>query len=420
MTGSFRSRLQELCGALGDLGTLLPIAVALVTINQVNATGVFLVVGLAYMMAGGYYRLPVPVQPLKAVAAIAIAGVLPAAVISASGLLMAGLLLVIAVTGLVNQLGRLFSKAVIRGIQLGVGLLLVKTGVLLVSRRQVVIGGGEGSIWMTDFSLPAGWLIALVLGAVFLLLLKNKKLPASLILLSLGIPVGMFWGSLPGLKSLQLGLSLPVFTLPGLADMSSALILLVIPQLPLTLGNAVFATVDTAKTYFGPSARRVTPKALLTTMGIANLGAGLLGGMPVCHGSGGLTAHYRLGARSGSTVFLLGAAFAGMAVLLNGNIIPVFALIPYAILGILVIFVGIQHSLLVRDVKGAGDILVTLAIAISGVATSNLTVGLAFGITLHLLLKLARRKAGRVPGSYPEAREFSERLAKPDLKQAKS
>jgi SulP family sulfate permease len=384
--GSFAFNLRELGGALGDLGVLLPLTVALITVNHMNATSVFLFVGLAYIIAGVFYRLPMPVQPLKAVAAIAIAGGLSSSVISASGLVMAAFLLLMAATGAVRQVARLFPKVIIRGVQLGVGLILVKTGLSLVSKKEVVIGGNDGLTSLANVSIPMGWLIALVLGVIFILFLRSKKLPASLVLLAIGIPVGMFWGSFLGLPSLHFGLSLPTVSIPSLADLSVALVLLVIPQIPLTMGNAVFATVDTAKAYFGPQARKVTPKALLTTMGVVNLGASLLGGMPICHGSGGLTAHYRLGARTGGAALLIGIPFVAMALFLDGNVLPILSLVPYAVLGVLVAFVGIQHSLLVRELRSKREILVALAVAIPGLATANLAIGLASGICLHLIL----------------------------------
>jgi SulP family sulfate permease len=410
---SFRYNLQELGGALGDLGVLLPLTIALITLNHMNATSVFLVIGLAYIIAGVFYRLPVPVQPFKAVAAIAIAGGLSPSVISASGLLMAVILLLIAWTGAIRHVAKVFPKVIIRGIQLGVGLILLKTGLLLVSNKQVIIGGDEGITTLVNLSIPTGWLIALALGIIFILFLRSKRLPASLVVLTIGVPVGIFWGSFLGLPSLQFGLSLPAVAIPSMADLSTALVLLVIPQIPLTLGNAVFATADTAQAYFGPQAKRVTPRALLTTMGVVNMGAGLLGGMPICHGSGGLTAHFRLGARTGGAALLIGVPLLAMALFLDGNVVPIFSLIPYAVLGVLVIFVGVQHSFLIRDLRGKREVLVALAVAIPGLLTANLAIGLASGMGLHFILKglsrsyairsrlwlMARRKVGLVPGS---------------------
>ncbi|MFC2070719.1 putative sulfate/molybdate transporter [Chloroflexota bacterium] len=386
LNNRFRFYIQELGGAMGDLGVLLPLSIALITLNHMNATNVLLVVGLAYIISGVFYNLPMPVQPLKAVAAISIAGGLSPGIISASGLLMAAFLLLMAGTGAIKLVTKLFPKVIIRGIQLGVGLILVKTGLLLVSKKQVILGGDDSLTTLINLSIPTGWLIALVLGVIFILFLRSKKVPASLVLLGSGIPVGMFWGSHLGLPTIGFGISLPSIGVPSLADLSTALILLVIPQIPLTIGNAVFATADTAKAYFGFKAKKVTPKALLTTMGIINLGAGLLGGMPICHGSGGLTAHFRLGARTGIAALLIGIPLLVIAVFLDGNIVPIFALIPYAVLGLLVIFVGVQHSLLIRDVKSKKEILVVLAVAIPGLLTTNLAIGLGSGIFLHFVL----------------------------------
>jgi SulP family sulfate permease len=383
---SFRFNIQELGGALGDLGVLLPLTVALITLNHMNATSVFLVVGLAYIVVGAFYRLPVPVQPLKAVAAIAIAGGLSPNIISASGLVMAVFLLLMAGTGAINWVSRLFPKVIIRGIQLGVGLLLVKAGLVLVSKGQVIIGRDNVFQTFINIPVPPGWLIAPALGVIFILFLRSKKLPASLVLLALGVAVGMFWDSFLGLPGLRFALSLPVVAVPSLADLTAALVLLVIPQIPLTLGNAVFAATDTAKAYFGSQAKRVTPKALLTTMGVANIGAGLLGGMPICHGSGGLTAHYRLGAKTGGAALLIGIPFLAMALFLDGNVLPILSLIPYPVLGVLVLFVGVQHSLLARDLRHKKEILVALAVAIPGLITASLAIGLASGICLQLIL----------------------------------
>lgn len=388
---SFRFNVTELGGALGDLGVLLPLTIALITLNHMNPTSVFLVVGLAYIVAGFFFRLPIPVQPLKAVAAIAIASGLSAGVISAAGMIMAAILLLLAVTGAINVIAKLFPKAIIRGIQLGVGLLLLKAGFVLVTSQQVVIGGGEESVAVANLSVPISLLLAAFLGGVFFFFLRFKKLPASLVILGLGVMVGAFWGSINGMQSLQLGLSLPIVAMPSLGNLSLALVLLVIPQLPLTLGNAVFATADTAKTYFGSRAKKVTPRALLTSMGTVNLGASLVGGMPICHGSGGLTAHYRLGARTGGAALMVGIPFLALALFVDGNILPIISLIPYSALGVLVIFVGVQHALLAKDLKNRGEILVAFAVGIIGMITANLSLGLLAGLSLYLAMKTLDR-----------------------------
>lgn len=394
---SFKFNLHELGGALGDLGTLLPLTTALITLNHMNATSVLLIFGLAYITAGFFYRIPVPVQPLKAVAAIAIAGGLSPSIISASGIIMALFLLLMAGTGAINKVAKLFPKTIIRGIQLGIGLLLIKAGLTLLNKHQIVINGDHGSFILINLPISIEWLIALALGTVFILFLRSKRVPASIALFALGIPIGILWGSFSELSSLQFGLSLPVLAVPSLADLSTALILLVIPQIPLTLGNAVFAMADTAKAYFGPEAKRVTPKALLTTMGVVNMGAGILGGMPICHGSGGMTAHFRLGARTGGASLLIGIPLVAIALFVDGNITPIFALVPYAVMGVLVIFVGVQHSLLIRDLRGTREFIVALAVAIAGLLTANLAIGLTSGMSLFLIIKILSRINIKLP-----------------------
>ncbi len=390
----FEFSLPELGGALGDLGTLLPLLIALITVTQLSSTSVFLVVGLAYILAGLYYRVPTPVQPLKGVAAIAIALGLSASIVSAAGLVMGLLLLSLAVTGLTRPLAHLFSKPVVRGIQLGVGLLLLKSGLLLATRPQGLPAAQDAVIRIADFLVPIPWLLALGAAIVLISFLKSRRLPASLAVLGFGLGAGALLGFPFELGQLRLGLALPTPALPTASDMASALVLLVIPQLPLTLGNAVFATADTAQAYFGAAARRVTPKGLLTTMGISNLAAGLLGGMGICHGSGGLTAHYKLGARTGGANLMIGTLLLGIAVLVDGNALPLLRLIPFPVLGVMLAFVGFQHALLARDLRQPQHIAVAGVVALTALIFENLALGFAMGIVVHYGLRAFQRLLG--------------------------
>ena len=385
-----RSAISELSGALGDLGTLVPLTVALITVNGLPATSVFFGVGVAYLLTGLFYRLPIPVQPLKAVAAIAIARGLPGTAVAAAGWWMGGLLILFALADLSRWLDRFFTRPVIRGIQLGLGAMLVWSGLMLASRPQVVPGGEERVIHLASRALPVGWLVAVAALLLLGVALRRRYL-ASLFLLAFGgltaLTVG---GAGPVLGGIRLGIAFPVPALPSTADLLSALVFLVLPQIPLTLGNAVFATADTAQTYFGSRARRVTPRNLLTTMGISQLVAALFGGVPVCHGSGGLTAHYRLGARTGAAPFIMGALCLALALFVDGNALPILALIPYPVLGTLLAFVGVQHGLLVRDLRGWEEAGVALTTAFLGFATNNLALGFGGGILLQQSLGLIR------------------------------
>jgi SulP family sulfate permease len=387
----FRFNLSELGGAIGDLGTLLPLVAALIAVNGMNSTSIFFIVGITYIIAGFYYRIPTPVQPLKAVSAIAISSGLAASVVGASGLLMGALLLFLAVTGLITVVARLFPQAIIRGIQLGVGIILVKAGLSLAGRSQVFLGGEDASIAIASITLPVGWLLAFGSGILLIVFLRRRWFPASLAVLSFGIGAGALWGSFFNLKSLNLGLAAPSLTLPTLDNLAMAFVLLVIPQIPLTLGNAVFAAADTARSYFGAQAHKVTPRALLTTMGTVNIAAGLVGSIPVCHGSGGLTAHYKLGARTGGANLIIGSLCLAVALLVDGNVLPLISLVPFSVLGVMVIFVGVQHALLARDLKRKQDTAVALVVALTVVVASNLALGLLAGLGTQQALQLFTR-----------------------------
>jgi len=233
--------------------------------------------------------------------------------------------------------------------------------------------------------------VAGLVGLVLLRRSKSQRLPAVLVALILGLVVSLAAGALEGLASLRLGLVLPALGVPSPGDLWLAAVLLVVPQLPLTLGNAVVATQRTAEDYFGPAARKVTYRALLTSMGVANLAAGFLGGLPVCHGSGGLTAHYRFGARTGGSNLLIGGGLIALAIFVDGNVVPLLALIPYPVLGALLVFTGVQHGLLARDVRGWQEVPSAGAVAALGFATGNLALGFGLGLLLEGVFCLAAR-----------------------------
>jgi MFS superfamily sulfate permease-like transporter len=166
-----------------------------------------------------------------------------------------------------------------------------------------------------------------------------------------------------------------------LADFATALTLLVIPQLPLTFANSCLAPADAARQYFGDAARRVTPGRLAITLGAANIVAGGISGMPVCHGAGGLSAHYAFGARTWRAPVIIGSALLVVACVFGqvaGSLLPMF---PVSLLAALLGVAAITHALLLRDVHGWRDWLVVLTVATLGVFAN-----LAYGVVIGLLL----------------------------------
>ena len=145
--GSFRFDRAELAGAVGDLGVLVPIAVALIVKNGLTPTAVLLPAGLLYVVAGLVYRLPVPVQPLKAFGAIAIAHGFGADDIAAGALLMGMIFVVLGASGLLDWVAKVFPQPIIRGIQLSVGLLFCQLAWKLVSATPKAFTDHRHSIW---------------------------------------------------------------------------------------------------------------------------------------------------------------------------------------------------------------------------------------------------------------------------------
>ena len=306
----------ELAGSLGDLGTLLPLAIGMILINGLDPVGLFFAIGLYYVIAGLYFGVTVPVQPMKVIGAYAIATGLPSSEIIASGFTIAVVLLIIGATRAVDLLGRYTPRAVVRGVQLSTGALLMAQGVKLIigtSRFQALQQAAEPYLTVQYIGpVPIGIIIGCLGLLLTLLLLDNKKLPAGLVVVICGIALGAVIGTHRGFDRLDLGLHLPrllPFPFPSVEDFSLALLVLVLPQIPMTLGNAVIAYADLSREYFGDNSRRVTYRGACISMALANVISSMLGGMPLCHGAGGLAGHYRFGARSAGSNLIIGTAF---------------------------------------------------------------------------------------------------------------
>ncbi len=383
---------QELAGSLGDLGTVLPLAIGLVLVNGLDATGLLLTVGLLYVLAGLYFGVTVPVEPMKVIGAYAIAAAMTPLQITAAGLWMAAFLLVLGLSGGLTVVTRLIPHSTVRGVQLATGILLLVQGVgfmLGTTSLQRSRGAAEPFLHVGSLGpVPGGLLMGLVAVALILALLENRRTPAALVVVVLGFAAGLLLGGARNLEGFHLGFHLPKllpFGRPTGDDFVLALVALALPQLPMTIGNAVVAQADLTREYFGDDAARTTPRALAVSMGLANLGAAAVGGMPLCHGAGGLAAHYRFGARTSGANLIIGAAFLAAALILGDMAMGVLTLLPFAVLGALLCFAGVELALMIKDVRARRDLLVVLVMLGVTLATS-LAVGFGVGIVLAWLL----------------------------------
>jgi SulP family sulfate permease len=387
---------MELAGSLGDLGTLLPIAIGMILINGLNPLGLFFSIGLFYILSGIYFGVTVPIQPMKVIGAYAIATSMDGLQILASGAIMGLLLLVIGGTGAITLMGRYIPKSVVRGVQLSTGALLMSQGVRFMvgtSKFQELQHAVEPYLSVQSVGpVPIGLLIGISGGLLTLLLLHNRKFPAGLLVVLAGIAVGGLLGTHHGFDRFQIGINLPGILplgFPGWGDFTVAFLILVLPQTPMTLGNAVIAYGDLSREYFGEASARVTYQSACLSMALANGVSFLLGGMPLCHGAGGLAAHYRFGARTAGSNVIIGSIFILMAVLFGPHALAIVYLMPLSILGVLLLFAGSQLALTIIDLTEQKDLFVTLMMLGITLAT-NLAVAFMAGIAMAYALKSKR------------------------------
>jgi sulfate permease, SulP family len=377
---------HELAGGVADVGIMIPLACGVAAAAHLSLVTVFVCVAAVYAVTALAFRVPVPVQPMKAMAASIIALGLSASVVSAAGLEIGLLFLLFGVTPLARHLGRLFPPAVVRGIQLAIGILLLRSALIMAGAANALPGLGAG-IGSGGLTLTAGVIVALVIVAFLFAGRERRRLPGSLLVLGVGALVGVVLASagVSHLPAVPSSAQLPLLHLPSLHDAWIALFAVVLPQLPLSLGNSVFATDDVLHHYYGSATRRVTPASICLSLGLVNVASGLLGGMALCHGSGGATAHYRLGARTAGATLAAAGMYATLAAGASFGLSPLF--VPGAVLAGMLLFVGVEHCLLLTDLTKVDDIVCALLIALVAAATSDLAIGFLVGWASFAILR---------------------------------
>lgn len=376
----WRFDLAELAGAVADLGVLVPIAVGLIVTCGLSPTAVLLPVGVLYVVSGVVYRVPVPVQPMKAFGVIAITQGLGADVIASGALLLGVAFAVLGASGLLGRVAGVFPLPIIRGVQLSVGLLLCRLAWDLVTAPPVVLVGHARPPW---------WLMGGGVGvAVVALVLRRRGV--SLVLLGVAV-VGMVaaYHSSPALGPSPI-------RLPWLSwsTFVTAAVVLVLPQLPLTFAEACLATADTARVYFGAAASRVRPGRLAISLGLADVVAGGIGGIPMCHGAGGMTAHHSFGARTGGAPIMLGGALVTVGMVLGASLTAILAGFPVPILAGLLAAAGMLHIALLKDLHHPAHWALALAVGLTGLL-SNLAIALAGALLIWWVARAARARRGR-------------------------
>ncbi len=358
---------MEWAGAFGDIGTLIPFVVAYITILGIDPLGLLFMFGVSKIAAGLYYKTPIPIQPMKAIGAAAVAGGISPAALFASGLTTGLFWLVIGLTGTIKYVAQLATKPVVRGIMLGLGMSFVVEGI----HRMV------GSPWLSG--------IALVMTFV---LLTNPKIPAMFALLILGVVAAIVENpSLLGeLAQVNVGFRLPEFGLHQIRwdDVVTGTLLFTLPQIPLTLGNAVVAIAAENNELFPD--RPVSEKTMCISQGIMNLVSPMFGGVPMCHGAGGMAGHVRFGARTGGSLVILGSIVIAIALFFSQSVSIIFKMFPPAVLGVILFLAGAELAVTVRDI-GDKKSQFYVMIVVAGFAMWHMGVAFLVGVILDNALR---------------------------------
>jgi SulP family sulfate permease len=365
-----RAITGDVSGALADLGILVPLTAALVVVNGLDVGSVLLLAGLLVVTAGLVFRIPFPVQPLKALTALAVAQRLGPDVIHAAGLEIGIVLMLMSLTGLATLMSKLFTKPVVRALQFGVGWLLVVTAVKLVVNPPAVFVNSPSS--RTGLLLAAATVVVVVIAAWRRWYLLSIALVVAGVIVTLLVEQPTFGGP---------SIDLPTFSIPPWSVFGTAFVLLVIPQIPLTYGNAVVGVSDLAREQFGERASRVSPARVALICGLGNVASATFGGMPMCHGSSGLSAHVRMGAQTWKMNAMLGGTLITLGVFFSDQVLEMFGLLPVWVLGGFLAYAGIRHAMLVLDLEPI-QIGLAIAAAAVGIWTSNLAYTTAIALVI--------------------------------------
>ncbi|TCG03593.1 hypothetical protein BZM27_47270 [Paraburkholderia steynii] len=358
--------MDEISEALGDLGTFLPHIIGVVAVVRMDPTGILTTFGLFYAFAGAFYGVPMAVQPMKAASAAVLITPLDPGAVAGAGLVIGVFFLVAGATGLVSRIARILPLGVAAGLQLGLGLSLAALGVRLVEKQ----------LWL-----------GVAMSVAMLVLMRIPRMPVALVAVIAGAVIGQVTGITPPLPKLDFGLHLPHFVLPTQGQILHGIEYAVLPQIPLTLTNAIIVTAVVVRQLFPDGRHPVNERNLAITTGLGNLLSAPFGGFLMCHGAGGVMGHYRFGARTATAPLLIGITFLAFGLFLGKSGYDLLRTIPDAVLGGLLLFSGIELALSSKphEYRGADLFLVLLMAAIA--IASNAAVAFAVGVPLAYGIK---------------------------------
>ncbi|OIW15051.1 hypothetical protein TanjilG_13978 [Lupinus angustifolius] len=422
-----RSKWAELNGAMGDLGTYIPIVLALTLARDLNLGTTLIFTGIYNILTGAIYGVPMPVQPMKSIAAVALADPsfsIPE--IMASGILTGGVLLVLGATGLMQLVYKFIPLCVVRGIQLAQGLSFALTAVKYVRKIQDLPKSKslEARHWVgfdgLVLAIVCVCFIVIVNGAGDkdrgscgcdhdhdgnsdeVVEIEGKKnickvrklifsLPSAFLVFVLGVVLAFVRRPMV-VHEIKFGPSSIEVVKISRHAWKQGFIKGTIPQLPLSILNSVIAVCKLSSDLF--PGKDFSATSLSVTVGLMNLIGGWFGAMPACHGAGGLAGQYKFGGRSGGCVAILGGAKLVLGFVLGSSLAHILNQFPVAILGVLLLFAGIELAMTCRDMNTKEDSFVMLTCAAVSLVGSSAALGFLCGIIIYVILKVRKWTKG--------------------------
>jgi hypothetical protein len=358
---------NELSGAFGDIGTDLPLIVGMTIAAGLHSSSVLVMFGLMQVVTALAYRMPMPVQPLKAVAVIVITGKIAPEIVYGGGLAIGIAMLALTATGAIEWLARTVPKTVVRGLQLGLGLQLA-----LLALKDYVQADGTN-----------GFILAGIAFVIVIALWGNRRIPPAIPVIALGVAYALAFKVTGQTFQDAVGFSLPAVRAVSWDSVVAGFVLLALPQIPLSLGNSILATRQIAEDLF--PAKKITVRKLSFTYAAMNIVNPFFGGVPTCHGSGGLVGHYTFGARTGGSIIIYGSIFLTLGLFFANGFSDVVQIFPLPVLGVLLFFEGAALMSLLRD--QAGETRSLLIAIITGLIAVGLPYGYAAGLVVGTILE---------------------------------
>ncbi|MBI3680854.1 MAG: transporter [Acidobacteria bacterium] len=348
------------------MGTDFPLLAGMILAAGLDPASTLILFGAMQVLTGFFYGIPMPAQPLKAMAVLVISQKVAGSVLYGGGLAIGAAMLLLAVTGLIDVVAKAVPKVVVRGIQFGLGLQLAS-----LALKEYVPAEGV-----------AGYGLALAAFTVVLFLLGNRRFPPAPFVILFGVVYAILFRVDGATLASGIGFRLPQVHVPTGQDIWSGLILLALPQIPLSLGNSILATRQITRDLFPH--KDIGVRRISFTYAAMNLLNPFFSGVPTCHGSGGMAGHYAFGGRTGGSVVLYGALYLAIGLFFSGSFGQVLLLFPKPVLGTILLFEAVTLMALAKDMVSSPAYL--LIVLLVGLMAVNLPYGYLVALVAGMAL----------------------------------